>query len=196
MLRNPRWLSLATTALLEVGTERERLALTAASTVPLVGIVGLGGGGIMSTLARRLGPREQLAIITTALDVAVELANTPGIELTVPAGETVPGTQSLVGASVIRVLRSHRLDLAVVQADGVTEHGLSVHDPRVAETMAVLMERAAHVTVVAEARAIGHRARVMVPGPRLPHSLVTHTSADGWILERLAHAGILITRAG
>lgn len=190
------WSPFAPLERLHADTERERLALTAASMVPFVGTVGLGGGGMMSTFAHHLGPREGLAIITTALDVAVELANTPGIELTVAPGETIPGTQNLVGPSAMRALRSCSLDLAVVEADGVTEHELSMHEPRVAETIAAMMERAAHVIVLAEARAIDHRAGASVPYPRCPLSLVTHTSADGWILDRLAHAGVRIARAG
>lgn len=203
MVRNPLepragvlWSTFAPLEHIHTDTERERLALTTASMVPLVGTVGLGGGGLMSTVAHHLGRHERLTVITTALDVAVELANAQGIELTVTAGETIPGTQNLVGPSALRTLRACRLDLAVVQADGVTEHGLSVDEPRVAETIAALMKRSAHVIVLAEAGAIGHRARALLPYPRCPTSLVAHTSADGSILDGLDHAGVWIARAG
>lgn len=175
--------------------ERSALARTAISMVPPGGTVGVGGGGAMAEFAGLLSRRGPLTVVTTALDVAVLLARAPGIALTVTAGETVPGTPNLAGPAAIRSLRDVYLDLAVVQADGLTEDGITSWDEPVAAMIGALMRRAAVVFVLAEARAIGHRAPAPVPGVPRRFSVITHASADGRILDELAGAGVAVVRA-
>jgi DeoR family transcriptional regulator of aga operon len=192
---NVLWASVGPPTRSRLDAERDSVVRTAVDLVPAEGVLGIGGGCAMAAFAQQLGRRDRLAVITTSLHVAMQLVGAPGIELTVTAGHTLPGTDHLVGPGTVGTLMASRLDTAIVQVDGVAEEGLSVDEPLIAMTIEAMVERADAIVVVAEACAIGRRASTPLPLAGRSYSLVAHTSADDSILDGLANAGIRIARA-
>ncbi len=160
--------------------------------LPPTGRVGIGSGHVMPDLAREIARMDGLQVVTTDLDVAVELAGAPGIALTVTAGEVISGTPYLAGAGCARTLETIRLDVAVIQVDGIQEAGLSIAEPRMIPTVRALLSRAARVIVVAEHDAFGRAARSPLAGLGRPSTLVAHTQPVGPIGDALARAGVTI----
>ncbi len=175
--------------------ERCALARTAARLVPSGARIGLGGGSSMRVLAHELARRGRLSVVTTALDVALELAPASGVELTVTAGEAVPGTPHLTGPESVRALEPLHLDVAVIQADGVTGDVVSVTDSRVGATIRALVERANRLIVLADSRAVGRLARFPVADSMTAHPLVAYASAGDPTIEAYARSGIDIALA-
>jgi len=163
--------------------------------VPSGARIGLGGGSSMQILAHELARRGRLSVVTTALDVALELAPASGVELTVTAGEALPGTPDLTGPESVRALEPFHLDVAVIQADGVTGDVVSVTDSRVGATIRALVERANRLIVLADSRAVGRLARFPVPDSMTAHPLVAYASAGDPTIEAYARSGIDIALA-
>jgi DeoR family transcriptional regulator of aga operon len=81
--------------------------------------------------------------------------------------------------------------MAFVGADGVSEDaGLTTHHEVEAHTNLALIERAAHVVVVADSSKIGRIAFAKICGLERVHELITDETGDALALRAITDAGI------
>ena len=174
--------------------EKRRIAQAAAELVTDGMAIGLTGGTTTTEVARMLGLRQGLTVVTNALNIAVELAVRPDLKLIVAGGVARATSYELVGSLADATLRSVYVDIAFVGVDGVdAERGLTTQNEVEAATNRVLMDRAERTVVVADATKLGRVAFAEIAGIDRAHQLITNNAGDAEQLERLRAAGLAIT---
>ena len=173
--------------------EKRRIAQAAAELVTDGMAIGLTGGTTTTEVARMLGLRQGLTVVTNALNIAVELAVRPDLKLIVAGGVARATSYELVGSLADATLRSVYVDIAFVGVDGVdAERGLTTQNEVEAATNRVLMDRAKRTVVVADATKLGRVAFAEIAGIDRAHQLITNDGGDAEQLERLRAAGLAI----
>ena len=174
--------------------EKRRIAQAAAALVTDGMAIGLTGGTTTTEVARMLGLRQGLTVVTNALNIAVELAVRPDLKLIVAGGVARATSYELVGSLADATLRSVYVDIAFVGVDGVdAERGLTTQNEVEAATNRVLMDRANRTIVVADATKLGRVAFAEIAGIDRADQLITNDGADAEQLERLQAAGLAVT---
>lgn len=130
--------------------EKRRIGAAAAASIRPGRTVGCGGGTTVMSMIRAL-KRTPLRIVTTAINVAAELADEPDIDVTVTGGRLRGRSLELVGHVAERTLADINLDIAVIGVDGLSlAFGLTTYDEAEAYVNRVLVGRAREVWVLAD----------------------------------------------
>jgi DeoR family transcriptional regulator, aga operon transcriptional repressor len=174
--------------------EKRRIAAVAAKRLPERAAVGLTGGTTTTEVARALVGRQGLTVVTTALNIAWELAVRPNLKVVVAGGVLRPESYELAGPLAEMTLISINLDVVFVGVDGISEEaGLTTHHEVEAHTNRLLIERARRVIVVADNSKIGRITFARICELNHVHELITDAAADAAPLKGFRDAGIRIT---
>jgi DeoR family transcriptional regulator, aga operon transcriptional repressor len=176
--------------------EKLAIARLAVTRVPLGAVVGLTGGTTTTEVARLLAVRDQLTVVTNALNIAAELSIRPKVKVVVPGGVARPQSYELVGVWGAQVLRNLNIAVAVVGVDGIDAHGgLTTHDEVEAQTNAALIERAGRVYVVADGSKLGRVHLARMAGVDKVTEVITDAGASPDAVDQLRSAGVTVTFA-
>lgn len=130
--------------------EKRRIGSAAAALVRPGQTVGCGGGTTVMSMIRALR-RTKLRIVTTAINVASELADCPEIDVVLTGGRLRGRSLECVGHVAERTLADINLDLAIIGIDGLsTERGFTTYDDAEAYVNRVMIEQAAETWVLAD----------------------------------------------
>jgi len=174
--------------------QKRRIAAAAAATVADGSAIGLTGGTTATEVARALATRR-VTIVTSALNIASELAVRPNLKLVVTGGVARPESYELVGPLAERTLAELNLDVVFVGVDGIdATGGLSTHHDVEAHTNRVLIDRARRAVVVADASKIGRVAFARICEVDRVHELVTDLGAEPVGVRALQDAGLRVTK--
>jgi DeoR family transcriptional regulator of aga operon len=99
--------------------EKQRIAHAAAELVEEGTAVGLTGGTTTTEVARVLATRQDLTVVTNALNIAVELAVRANLKLIVTGGVARSASYELVGPLADATLQGIYVDVAFVGVDGI-----------------------------------------------------------------------------
>lgn len=136
--------------------EKKRIAALAASLVDEGTVIGVTGGTTTMEVTRALATRQQLTVVTNALNIGAELALRPNVRLVVTGGIARSASFELCGPVAERTIREYNIDVAFVGVDGVDPvAGCTTHNDSEALTNAALVEQAARVIVVADSTKLG-----------------------------------------
>jgi len=153
--------------------EKRRIAREAAALVSTGMAVGLTGGTTATEVARALADRQELTIVTNALNIASEMAVRPGIKLISTGG------------------------LAFIGVDGIdAQAGCTTHHEVEAHTNAVMINCARRVVVVADSSKIGKVAFARICEITAVSELITDTAADPDAVRALTDCGVRVTLVG
>jgi DeoR family transcriptional regulator of aga operon len=175
--------------------QKRRIAAEAVRRIPQgVIAVGLTGGTTTSEVARLLVERNDLTVVTNALNIAAEMALRPRLKLVVTGGVSRSQSYELVGPWAERTLLGLNVGIAFVGVDGISaKGGLTTHDEVEAKTNAVLIGRARFTIVVADGSKVGHELLARIVDVQDVDELITDDSADESALEALRRTGIKVT---
>lgn len=175
--------------------EKHAIGRAAAGLVTPGDIVALNGGTTTLQVARALRSVGNLRVVTNSIGVAAELAEQPGMEVTVTGG-TLRGSLELYGAQAEQALQHLFVRIAFVGVDGLTfRHGLTTYNPLEAHTNGVIMSRAERVAVVADHTKIGRVTMALIAPCTAVHMLITDRAAPADELTALRGAGIEVILA-
>ncbi len=171
---------------------KQRIGRAVAQRIPASAHVALSGGSTTLEVARALKALHfHGEVLTNALDIAVELAETPGMRVVCTGGEVQPRYRTLAGAVTERVLKLHFFDYAVVGVSGVDlRHGFTVNSQVEAATVNLIAEHARTVMVVADRTKFGRIAFASVLGERTPQQLFTDGRISNDFTTHLERLGI------
>jgi DeoR/GlpR family transcriptional regulator of sugar metabolism len=125
--------------------------------------VFLDSGTTVASIARALkatqhtaSPRfRNVSILTSALDVAREVADLPTVEHVLVGGQLRSQSGALVGGLALDNLQRFTVDIAFVGASGFSEDGISVATVAEAQIKGAIIERARHVVIPFDASKVG-----------------------------------------
>jgi len=174
--------------------EKRRIARAAAELVTDGVAIAFTGGTTTTEVARMLVARQDLTVVTNALNIAVELAVRPDLKLIVTGGVARSASYELVGALADETLRRLNVDVAFVGVDGVdAARGLTTQNEVEAATNRALMSRAGRTIVVADASKLGRVALAQIATVEAADRLITNEGVDAEQVERLRAAGLPVT---
>jgi DeoR/GlpR family transcriptional regulator of sugar metabolism len=108
--------------------EKRRIGAMAASMLSPGQTVGFGGGTTVMNMITAI-KRMQLHVVTTAVNVALELRDAADIDVLLTGGMFRARTAEMVGHVAERTLNDVNLDVAVIGIDGIDiERGLTTYD--------------------------------------------------------------------
>ena len=177
-------------------TPEGRIGRSAAAMISDGETVFLGPGRLPLEVARRLGERSRLTIITSSLDVAHWVAvNTPHT-LIVTGGQVEGRDLGLVGQLTRTALSTLRADHVVLELGGVSAvNGLTDDSLPQAEIAQMLLETAARVVVLVPVERVGRVAAAYVASISDVDVVVTAREAPSSILWDLSKSGVRIVLA-
>lgn len=163
--------------------------------------ISLDGGTTCAALARAIAQEanerkstgqtlRRLRIITNSLSAIDHLANAPGIEIFVLPGRFRPVTRAMVGPQTIAAIDEHRVDLAVLGANGLSEDGLSTPDHDEAATKSAYVRSGRKVAVLADSAKFGEISLVRFAGLDCIDHLITDTVPQSPMSTHLDNAEI------
>jgi DeoR family transcriptional regulator, aga operon transcriptional repressor len=175
--------------------EKLRIAREAASRVMDGWAIGLTGGTTTTEVARALVDRQQLTVVTNALNIASELAVRSNLKLVVTGGVARPESYELVGPIAEASLAGLNLDVVFLGVDGISpDAGLTTHHEVEAHTDLALIDRARNVTVVADSSKIGRVAFARICDMARVDELITDGEADPSAIAAIEDRGVRVTR--
>jgi DeoR family transcriptional regulator of aga operon len=174
--------------------EKQRIARAAAELVDEGMAIGLTGGTTTTEVARVLAARNDLTVVTNALNIAVELAVRANLKLIVTGGVARSASYELVGPLADATLQGVYVDIAFVGVDGIdAARGLSTQNEVEAATDRALIARAGRTIVVADGSKLGRVAFAFIAGLEQIDELLTDAGADAAAVKRLRDAGLRVT---
>jgi DeoR family transcriptional regulator of aga operon len=173
--------------------EKLRIAAAALAQVRDGMSIALTGGTTTTEVARAIVRRDDLTVVTNAINIAAELAVRSNIRLIVTGGVARSASFELVGPLAETTLQQLHVDLAFVGVDGISaKTGLSTHREIEAHTNRVLAERAKRVIVVADGTKVGATALARICGANEVQGLITTADAQAAERDRIAALGVEI----
>jgi DeoR family transcriptional regulator, aga operon transcriptional repressor len=139
----------------------------------------LDSGSTTFQIARALRKRNSISVVTNDLNVAMCLADSPGIQLVVTGGILLESVYTLVGPQTVAELSGLNVDRAFLGADAIHhEAGITNVTFVEVEVKRAMIAAALEVVVVADASKFEHRALAPVVGLDGVDMIITDDGLD------------------
>jgi len=177
-------------------TEKRRIGIAAAELIQENETIGFTAGTTTTHVARNLRNRHNIRVITSAINIAMELSNCPGLKTFVTGGFVQwAGSFSLVGHAAITSLNDVYMDRVFVSVCGIDlARGITVIEPEEGLTFRAMIHQAKQTIVVADSSKIG----IVTPALICPISnvqmLITDTRATDKVIAPFIEQGIEVQR--
>ena len=173
--------------------EARAIAYRAVQLIEPGDIIGLSGGRLCTELALNLRFREDLTIVTNAVNIACELSGLPGIKVMVCGGMIDPNSFELVGQPVSRSLEGIFIHKFFVGTDGITlENGLTNRSEAEATAARDFVAHSERIIVMADHCKFTHSNLAQVVPAGNISTLITTDRVSESILKGFADVGVEI----
>src|SRR5450432_3390421 len=166
--------------------EKLRIAAAAVRLIEEGQSIILDSGTTTTTIARSLRGHRKLTVITNAVNIAAELANSD-IEVLLTGGSVRRNSFSLVGPLAEESLRQLSVDGFDVKL------GLSTPNLLEAKVNRIMVERARRVVAVCDSSKFGHRSLSHIAPTKAIHHVITDKRIVKSDLQALKDLGIAVT---
>jgi DeoR family transcriptional regulator, aga operon transcriptional repressor len=177
--------------------EKRRIGLAGAELVQANETIGLTAGTTATYVGRSLRHRENIKVITNAINISMELCNQPGIRTYITGG-VVPWTWSfsVTGHAALEFLDDVYMDRLFLSITGLhAERGVTSLEPEEALVYRKMIKRSKQVIVVSDSSKLGCVGPALICQCSEIHVLITDTGAAPEALAPLERLGIRIILA-
>lgn len=173
---------------------KQRIARRAVEMIPSGPYaVAISGGTTTAEVARALGNRTDLTIVTNSLTTALECAARPQLKVIITGGVVRLSSFEAVGSLSENTFKAINVGTAILGTDGITAAGgVTTHDDTEARTNNAMVASAQRVIVVADGSKVGRVTLAKMADLSQISDLVTDSTADPVELERIADAGVQV----
>ncbi len=173
--------------------EKLSIAAAAARLVTEGQVVILDSGTTTTEIARVLRNFKNLTIVTNAVNIAAELANS-SLEIILPGGTVRKNSFSLVGPIAEETLRRLSADILFLGVDGFdVQYGLSTPNLQEAKVNRVMVEIAKRTVATCDSSKFGRRSLSLIVEPSALHHVITDHGIRKADMKALKKAGIEVT---
>lgn len=177
--------------------EKRRIGLAGAELVQAKETIGLTAGTSTTYVGRSLRHRDNINVITNAVNIGMELCNQPGIR-TYLTGGVIPWTWSfsLTGHAALQFLDDVYMDRLFVSITGIhPERGVTSLEQEEALIYRKMMKRSKQVIVVSDSSKLGRVGPALICQCDEIHTLITDTAASAEDVAALERLGIKVILA-
>jgi len=174
-------------------SEKARIGQAAAQLVHPSETIILDSGTTTAEIAKNLkrAKLKSLTVITSALNIANELADAPEISLIMLGGLLRTVSYSFVGPQAEAMLRDMHADRLFLAVDGFDlASGPFTPDVLEAQLNGLMMKIAKEVTVVADSTKLGRRSLFRIGPVEAVHRLITDSHAADDFTDALRKRGV------
>jgi DeoR/GlpR family transcriptional regulator of sugar metabolism len=172
------------------------IARRAAACVSDGQVIVLDAGTTTLEVARALREDLRATVVTTSPPIAMELADHPGLQVTVIGGTLRPSSLATVGAAAVEAMRMIRADVVFLGVCGLhPKIGVTTEDLEERHVKAAMIEGAAEVIALADHDKLGTAMSVVVAPLSAVTHLVTDADVDDRALAPYRALGIEVLRA-
>lgn len=138
--------------------KKSRIGKYAAGLVKDGESIILDSGTTTREIALRLKNKENITLMTNAINIAMELAGIPTLHLMLTGGVLRDKSYSLVGPEAERTMQNYYFDTFFLGVDGMDfEHGLTTSNPQEAQLNRLMVERSNKVIAVTDSSKFGRQ---------------------------------------
>ncbi len=172
--------------------EKRRIAVAAADLVQEGDTVCLPPGTTTTQVARSLRHREGIRIVTSAVNIGMELSSQPNTQVTITGGAIRwPGSFSMVGATAFDAIQKLYFDKLFIGATGIDpEHGLTVIESDEALILSAMVKHSRQVIAVVDSSKLGLVSAVKVCDSSQIHTIITDTNVSTDLVELFERASV------
>lgn len=135
-------------------------------------------------------------VVTNALDIAQELAETPELKVVCTGGDVQPRYHTLAGSVTERMLRNHFFDVALLGISGIAlREGITVNSQVEAASLSLMIEHARRVILLADHSKFGCVAFASLQLNAAEAMLVTDAPLPGEYQRHFAQQGVQVVVA-
>jgi DeoR family transcriptional regulator of aga operon len=178
--------------------EKQRIAEAAAKLIlPMQTVILCSGStsGALASYLRKHAP-ENLTVITYALNVATQLAESPKFSLIMLGGILRHPSTAFIGPHAEQMMQSLHADHCFMSTVGLhTEVGITTLDIMEAQLNQRMMAAAAQVTVLADSSKFGHRSLSIISDFRHIQRVITDRDAPETDVQKLRSKGVEVILA-
>jgi DeoR/GlpR family transcriptional regulator of sugar metabolism len=173
--------------------EKRRIGAAAAAQVAEGQMLGCGGGTTMMQMIRAV-KHKRLSVVTTAVNIAVELSTAEQIDVLVAGGQLRGRSCETVGHVAERTLRDVNVDLAIIGVDGLCPtRGLTTFNQAEAYVNRIMIERARETWILADHSKFGVVRPAIIAPISAVHRVFTDMESPQAVVAALRRAKIRVT---
>ncbi|MGH9615668.1 MAG: DeoR/GlpR family DNA-binding transcription regulator [Acidobacteriaceae bacterium] len=174
--------------------EKQRIAQAAADLIEENETIGITAGTTTTQVAQRLRHRNNLHIITNAVNIAMEMSNSAGIDTTLTGGRMRwQGAFSLIGPAATESLNVVVMDRVFVGVCGVDpERGATTIEADEAAVFRAMTRQAKQVVVVADSSKVGMVSPVIICPSTTIDVLITDDGIPDDAVAAFEKAGVKV----
>ncbi|SDC18646.1 transcriptional regulator, DeoR family [Paenibacillus sp. UNCCL117] len=122
--------------------EKEAIAAQAAKLVEEGDVVGLTGGTTTFLIARELKLRRGITVVTNAVNIAMELSESDGVQVVLTGGVMRRNSFELCGPLAERIIEGINIGIMFMGIDGIAEEqGLTTFSEQEADIARLMLKR-------------------------------------------------------
>ena len=170
---------------------KQAIGRAAAALVPENATVFLNIGTTTECAAMALRRHQDLTVVSNNLNIALTLADAPGVDVVVTGGSLRKADRGITGAMTTDAIRRFRPDVAIIGVSGIDPDGtLLDFDMQEVEASQAIMDTARRVILVADRTKFSRHAPVRIGEITSVSTLVTDQPPGHGITALCAEAGV------
>jgi DeoR/GlpR family transcriptional regulator of sugar metabolism len=171
-------------------SEKETIGRATAALVADGDALMIDGGSTTVYVARYLGSKRSLTVVTNAVTLLPELVAIPDVQIYVTGGALNRRFATLLGEMTLDTIGRFRTARAILGMDGISvDGGLSVTDPAVAATKRKMMAASEQLIVVADHTKLSRVSLYSIAPLEAMDVLVTDGGVDSDTVEAIRACG-------
>ncbi|CAH0118309.1 MULTISPECIES: DeoR/GlpR family DNA-binding transcription regulator [unclassified Paenibacillus] len=176
--------------------EKEKIARKAVEWIEEGDSVCLTGGTTTFLIARELKQMQGVTVVTNAVNIAMELADSDGIQVVVVGGVMRSKSYELSGPLAEKTIEHLNIEKLFIGIDGISiEQGISTYSELEAQTAKMLMARTKRTIAVFDHTKVGKASLFSIAPLTELHACLTDTRMDAAMEAELDRHGITVAYA-
>lgn len=165
--------------------EKEAIAAKAASLIEEGDVIGLTGGTTTYLIAKAIKSRKNITVVTNAVNIAMELADSDGVQVVLTGGVLRKNSFELCGPLAEKIVEDLNIGKMFMGADGFTlKQGITTYSELEAQIARLLMKRSARTIAVVDHSKVGKASLFGI----VPLSALDACITDAFLAPELAAA--------
>ncbi|MEO8109360.1 MAG: DeoR/GlpR family DNA-binding transcription regulator [Ginsengibacter sp.] len=176
--------------------EKAGIGMVAASLIEANDSIIIASGTTVLSLAKSIKGKESLTVITSALNVALELMQHPNIEVLQLGGILRKSSSSVTGPYAQSILADFSCTKLFLGVDGIDlEFGLTTTNAMEAHLNRQMIEASQKVIVLSDSTKFGKRGFGKICGLEHVDRIITDNGISAHFVQQLENLGIQVTIA-
>jgi DeoR family transcriptional regulator of aga operon len=166
--------------------EKEAIAAKAASLVEEGDVVALTGGTTTFLIARALKLREHITVVTNAVNIAMELSESQGVQVVLTGGVMRRNSFELCGPLAETIVENLNINIMFMGIDGITaEQGLTTFSELEADIARLMMKRSGKTIAVFDHSKAGRSSLFSISALTMIQGCITNRLPNQELLDFL-----------